>query len=260
MRKPRTVVAAALRLYMDGASLRKTGRSLRSVLGVGAAGSTIWRWIREITPMVDDLLANFPPTLSGDWHVDKTLVRFRPSTPPKEGRRRGEDWWQWDAIDRGTRFLIGTRVSRTRTFEDGLAFLRSCRGFAPRPTTITTDDLKVYPALVNRVFYSRYQERRTRHIHTESGFRGNQVIERFHGTFEDRLDPMRGLKSPLSPIPRGFAIDYNYLRPHETLRATPAKAALIDLPFADGWGDLAAWATVYRTLRRMPGRERPTGG
>jgi hypothetical protein len=89
----------------------------------------------------------------------------------------------------------------------------------------------------------------------------NQAIERWHGTLKDRTTVMRGLKSPGSPIPRGIAIDYNFLRPHLALGGrTPAQAAEINLPFEDGWGDLMGWATVYRTLRQMRQRERPTLG
>jgi transposase-like protein len=260
MRKPKAVIAAALRLYFDGSSLPKTGRALRSILGTGAHGTTVYRWIGKYVPMADDFLSNFPPTLSGVWHMDETSLRFRPSTPPTGERRRGEDWWQWDAVDRDTRFLVGTHVSRTRNWDDALAFVRACRDFAPRPTQIVTDNLSVYPALLSKTFYSRHRERRVRHVHSESGFRGNQPIERFHGTLEDRLTPMRGMKSPATSILRGFAIDYNFLRPHLGVGTTPAKAALIDLPFEDGWGDLAAWATVYRTLRQMRTRDRPTIG
>jgi hypothetical protein len=63
---------------------------------------------------------------------------------------------------------------------------------------------------------------------------------------------MRGLKSPATQIPRGIAIDYNFLRPHLSLAGmTPAQASQIELPFNDGWGDLITWSMVYRTLCRM---------
>jgi len=41
---------------------------------------------------------------------------------------------------------------------------------------------------------------------------------------------------------------------------TPAQAAEIQLPFNDGWGDLIAWATVYRTLCQMERRRGPMMG
>ncbi len=258
MRKPKTIVAAALRLYFDGASLPKVGRSLRSLLGTGAHHSTIHDWITKYVPQVDAFLGNFTPDLSGVWHSDETTLRFRPSKHltgwqrARGIRRPGEDWWQWDAIDEGTRFIVGTSISRTRTYQEGLAFMRGCAQYAPRPTKIVTDSLPTYPRIIRRVFYSVRPEERVKHIHLDSGFKPNQVIERWHGTLEDRVTAMRGLKSPLTPIPRGFAIDYNFLRPHMSLDGlTPAQAAGIQLPFNDGWGNLIAWATVYRTLKEL---------
>ena len=255
MQKPKTTVSAALRMYFDGCSLPRTGRNVRELCGVSTHGSTVWRWIGKYVPQVDRLLSNFTPQLSGTWHMDETTLRFRPSRSltdrqrARRVRRPGEDWWQWDAIDRGTRFVIGTHISRTRTWAHGLAFLRACANLAPRPHEIVTDNLNVYPRLINRVFYSNRPSRRVEHVHSIGGFRGNQLIERWHGTLEDRITPMRGLKSPRTQVPRGIAIDYNFLRPHLSLDGrTPAQAAQIDLPFNDGWGNLLTWATVYRTL------------
>ncbi len=254
MRKPRGAVAAALRMYFDGCSLPKTGRNLNSILGVRVHWRNVHRWIEKYVRQVDALLLNFTPHRSGTWHSDETTLRFRPSRrrSPNErarkARQAGEDWWQWDAIDEGTRFIVGTRISRTRTYAEGKAFLRACADLAPRPQTIVTDDLRVYPALVNKIFYSKDPTRPVQHIHSKGGFRDNQLIERWYGTLEDRVTAMRGLKSPNSPIPRGIAIDYNFLRPHLSLDGqTPARAAQISLPFNDGWGDLMTWATVYRT-------------
>lgn len=213
MRKPGLLIVAALRLYFDGPSLPKVGRSLRSILGAGAQHSTVHDWITKYVPMVDDFLRNFQPKLSGYWHVDETVLKFRPAVPltddqrSRKIRRAGEDWWQWDAIDQGTRFLVGTHISRTRTYDDGLAFMRACAGYAPRPLCITTDELMGYPRILRRVFSSHDPERRVRHEHSRSGFLGNQAIERWHGTLKDRVKAMRGLKSPDSQIPRGIELD-----------------------------------------------------
>ena len=199
--------------------------------------------------------------------MDETVLKFRPAKPmtneqrAEKVRRPGEESWQWDAIDEGTRLLVGTRISRTRTYDDGLVFIRACATYAPRPHSITTDELNAYPRLLRKVFWSHDLERRVRHVHSKGGFLENQAIERWHGTLKDRTGAMRGLKSPHSPIPRGIAIDYNFLRPHLSLEGrTPAQAAQIVLPFNDGWGDLITWATVYRTLRQIEAQRRPTIG
>ena len=260
-------MAAALRMYFDGSSLPKTGRNVREFFGVAAHASTVFRWIEKHVPIVDAFLSNFTPNLSGVWHVDETTLRFRPPRPLRDWergsrvRRPGEDWWHWDAIDKGTRFVIGTHISKTRTWNDGLVFLRACAVLAPRPQELVTDDLNVYPRLVKRVFYSNDPSRRVGHVHSHGGFKGNQLIERWHGTLEDRITAMRGLKSPRSQIPRGIVIDYNFLRPHLSLEgSTPAQAAQVDLPFEDGWGNLMTWATVYQTLCRIKQTQSPTTG
>ena len=72
IRKPDAVLAAALLLYFDCLSLSQTGRALRSILGVGAHPSTVHDWVSKYVPMVDEFLCNFPPTLSGIWHMDET--------------------------------------------------------------------------------------------------------------------------------------------------------------------------------------------
>ena len=73
------------------------------------------------------------------------------------------------------------------------------------------------------------------------------MIERFHGTLDDRVNAMRGLKSHETMVLRGFRLHYNFLRPHEALDyITPAEASNIHLPFTDGWGDLITWAIHWK--------------
>jgi len=88
----------------------------------------VLRWIEKNVPQVDVFLWNFTPHLFGVWHSDETTLRFRPSEHltdmgrARRVRRPGEDWWQWDAIDAGTRFIVGTRISKRRTYREGLAY------------------------------------------------------------------------------------------------------------------------------------------
>ena len=265
MRKSKEAVALAIKLYRYGASLTDTALALASIPGLGAKvhWRTIHRWMEKYIPLMDDFLVNFTPKLSGLWFVDETVLKFRPSRPPSDWQRRhkvrrpGEEWWQWDGIDDGTRFLIGTRISRTRTFREGYAFLKPCAELLPDPYEGHTDSLAVYRRLFKKIWGGR-----VKHVASDSGFRPNQPVERFHGTVKDRIKPMRGLKSPESPIPRIIAIDYNFLRPHMALDGlTPARAAGIELPLSpnDGWGDLIKLSTRYRTLREIARKETTAG-
>ena len=257
MRKPKEAVAFALEMYFDGHSLPKIAKNLRKFFGVEVSFQKIHEWIQKYVPQVDGYLSQFKPQLSGIWCADETVLKIRPQTPltdedrRKGVRRRGAQYWFWDAIDKETRFLVGSHLSNTRTMDDATAFFRDCARNTPRPKAIVTDELGVYHRGINRVYYSRFKDRRVEHVHA-SGFgarMNNQLIERFHGTLKDRTKPMRGLVSPDTQVLRGFQIHYNFLRPHTSLGGhTPAESAQVCLPFENGWGDLVRWATYHGTL------------
>jgi transposase-like protein len=258
MRKPKKAVAFALEMYFDGHSLPRIAKNLRKFMGVQVSFQKIHDWIQKFVPQVDSYTSQFEPQLSGIFHADETAIKFRPQTPltPEQRaekiRRKGEQYWHFDAIDEKTRFLVGSLVSRDRSVAETIAFFRDCAYNTPRPATIITDDMPAYPKAIRRVYYSHFKARRVEHIHTHGfGARmNNQPIERWHSTLKDRLKPMRGMKSPDTQILKGFAIQYNFLRPHSSLGgATPAKVAQIDLPFEDGWGDLIRWATYWQTIK-----------
>ncbi|MFQ6060550.1 MAG: DDE-type integrase/transposase/recombinase [Thermoplasmata archaeon] len=261
MRNETDIIATALDLYFEGLSLRKVQRHLKRRYGVKVAFQKILEWIEKYVPIVEDFTDSFDPVLSGIWHSDETVLKFQWEKPKTTAKRRpGIQWWFWDAIDHRTRFLVGCHLSKERSIEEGETFLRNCEKAGGRPNAIISDHLQAYHGAINKVFYSRYKHRKVKHMPTvaipKTRIRvHNQMIERFHGTLDDRVDVMRGLKSHNTKVLRGFRIHYNWLRPHESLDyKTPAEAAAINLPFEDGWGDLIRWA-VYRQNKPENGNE-----
>ncbi len=84
-------------------------------------------------------------------------------------------------------------------------------------------------------------------MNAKDGKLSNNVIERFHNTLKERIKIMRGFGSEKGAenVLDGFVIQYNFMRPHTTLRGkTPAQAAGMDLPIEHGWGDFIQWATL----------------
>lgn len=244
MKKSKDTIALALELYYEGHSLRKTQRMLKKFAKTNVSNKVIWEWIQKYTPTVSDYLSNFRPQLSGNWFADETVLKFR-----------GKTHWHWDAIDEGTRFLVGNHLSANRSFQHGKTFFENCGRNKPRPQTITTDNLLVYPRAINSEFFSRYSHRRVKHNQIDH-VSENIMIERWHGTLKDRTKVMRGLKSPETEIINGFVIHYNFLREHGSLKGkTPAQMSQIELPFEDGWGDLITWSTHWQTLCQT---EKPT--
>jgi transposase-like protein len=247
-RKSKDAVAHALDIYYEGLSLRKTKRQINKFHKEDVDFSTVWRWIDRYTPLVVRFLSNFRPNLLGIWHADETVLKFRKDI-----------YWHWDAIDNGTRFLVGNHISKTRRFEDAERFFQICGNNTPKPLEITTDSLHVYHKGINSVYYNRFRHKRVKHRRIRH-VKDNISIERWHGTLKDRIKVMRGLKSPNTKIPDGFVVHYDYLRGHQSLKGnTPAKEAQIELPFEDGWGDLINWAVKWRILCRMNGNKSEIG-
>jgi len=106
----------------------------------------------------------------------------------------------------------------------------------------------VYKPAFNKVFWTLRRATRPELVQ-KVGIRTretNNIVERLHGTVKDRTKPMRGLKDFESTrsILEGFAIHYNYVRPHQSLNGkTPAQAARLQVP--NNWKNLIEQATKY---------------
>jgi transposase-like protein len=102
------------------------------------------------------------------------------------------------------------------------------------------DGSHVYQGAFNRVFYSRYKVDRVELIQ-RVGIRAretNNIVERLHETLKERTRPMRGLKTKdtAQNILDGYVVNYNYVRPHESIKMTPAQKAGIQV--TNGWSEL----------------------
>ena len=91
------------------------------------------------------------------------------------------------------------------------------------------------------MWYSRYPERNTVHVPDIrlGGQVHNNKMERLNGEIRDREKTFRGLKTPDSPILKGYQIFHNYVRPHEGLGGrTPSEAAGVKVEGEDKWKTL----------------------
>ena len=88
----------------------------------------------------------------------------------------------------------------------------------------------------------------TRHVHGSPFDVANNtnLIERFHGTLKQRTKIMRRLKDIETArlFTQGWLLNYNYLRPHESLNgSTPARVAGVKYPYRS-WQDIVAGRRV----------------
>lgn len=228
MKYPIKAVASAVYQYYAGLSLNEIRRHVDQQYNFLPSDSAIYSWVTRFSKTAIDEAGKHTPKVGNTWVADETMLDVG-----------GVKLWLIDIIDLDTRYLLATRLSKTRDKKDIALLLRQAYLKAGKvaPKRILTDGWKVYPDAVDLVFGSE-----TRHIVSKPFVEvdSTNVIERFQGTLKDRTKVMRGFKKPetASHILDGWLVYYNYLRPHESLNdRTPAQVAGIKYPYRN-WLDV----------------------
>ncbi len=225
MKTPANQVSSALNMFYEGMSIKAIRRNLQQEYGNMPSTATIYEWIMKYTQYATDSIKGFEPKKIGStWVADETVIEID-----------GQNVWLWDIIDYKTRFLLATRISRSRTTRDAqILYDRAIKKAGKEPAKVLTDKLASYLD----VSYGKDTE----HIQSTpfAVEDDTQMIERFHSTLKQRTKVMRGLKNLESAIEfiDGWLVHYNYLRPHTSLNdKTPAEAAGVDFPYKN-WADI----------------------
>jgi putative transposase len=217
MKTPANQVTSALNMYYEGMPIKAIARNLKQEHGNMPSTATIYEWIKKYTQYATDSIKDYKPQKIGNtWIADETVIEID-----------GQNVWLWDIIDSDTRFLLATRISRSRTTQDAqILFDRAVKMAGKEPDKVITDKLASYLDV-------RYGKD-TAHIQSRpfALVDNTQLIERFHETLKQRTKVMRGLKNIASAqdFIEGWLVHYNYLRPHHSLKdRTPAEVAGIRL-------------------------------
>ncbi|MFC2006445.1 IS6 family transposase [Chloroflexota bacterium] len=221
-------VTSALNMYYEGMSIKSIRRNLMQEHGNMPSTATIYEWIQKYTQYATDSVKDYKPKSIGKrWIADETVIEID-----------GQNVWLWDIIDYKTRYLLATRISRTRTTRDAQMLIdRAIKTAGKEPNKVITDKLGAYLD----VNYGKDAE----HIQGKpfAVEDNTQLIERFHETLKQRTKVMRGLKNidTAHEFIQGWLVHYNYLRPHTALGdKTPSEVAGIQYPYKN-------WADIIRT-------------
>jgi putative transposase len=243
MKTPANQVTSALNMFYEGMSIKAIRRNLQQEYGNMPSTATIYEWIQKYTQYATDSIEGFKPKKIGDtWIADETVIEID-----------GKNVWLWDIIDDKTRFLLATRISRSRTTRDAqILYDRAVKTAGKEPEKVITDKLASYLDV-------RYGKD-TEHIQGKpfAVEDNTQMIERFHETLKQRTKVMRGLKNieTAHDFIHGWLVHYNYLRPHTALDdKTPAEAAGIDYPYKN-WADI----TRHKPSKAVIVEHQPRGG
>jgi putative transposase len=227
MKTDTNLVSPALNMYYEGMPIRAIRRNLLQEHAQAPSTATIYECIQKYTQYATDSAKDYHPNVGEIWIADETVLKID-----------GQNLWLWDIIDDKTRYLLATKLSRSRTTMDAQSLMdKATKTAGKSPKVVITDKLKSYLD----VRYGKDTE------HIQGGIArvedNTQKIERFHGTLKQRTKVMRGLKNFETALDftNGWLVHYNYLRPHESLQdRTPAEVSGISYPYRN-------WADIIRT-------------
>lgn len=237
MRYSIDIVADAVYDYYAGVSLRKIVDGIDQKIRRRPSDSAIYGWVKRLTKIALAEAKDYTPQVSNKWLADECVLKL------KDGKK----YWLINVIDYDARFLLASRLSSTRGIKDICLTFKAAKDRAKKsPKVMLTDGWQAYIDGCELVFGAD-----TKHIKTtpfEQKELSTNIVERWHGTLKDRLKPMRGMdKSETHQlILEGFILNYNYLRPHESLKdRTPAEVAKVDFPHK-------SWLDVIKSMIPKP--------
>jgi transposase-like protein len=144
----------------------------------------------------------------------------------------------WNVMDRGTRFLLASKLSKHRDDSGAIGGMLEAKKNAhdSQPETIFTDGHRSYNEGIS---YTWFNEQKPSHIAKASIRKPNATnnrIERLNGTLRERVKVQRGWKTFTTPLAEGARIHYNFVKPHAALEGqTPAERAGVGVEGENKW-------------------------
>jgi len=133
-------------------------------------------------------------------------------------------------MDSDTRYLLAVQLTKGRDVSDDRSIFKKAKELSQnQPREVVTDGLQSYREAFKKESFT-LREPRVKHIILENlGEKpNNNLVERLHGTFKDRIKVMRGMKrfERAEELSEGYRIYYNFVKPHLSLNGkTPAEAS-----------------------------------
>lgn len=226
-------IGAAIRLFYSGTSYKQIAENMADMYDIPEPSKqTIYAWVRDYTDAAMGAMDDYKAHTGGHWVANEMLVDVG-----------GEKFWNWNVMDRETRYILASHLTPFRDVKAAEAVMRKAANAASEPPeSITTDKLRSYNRAVKKVFPQ------TKHVQSEglAAEINNNLSERLQGTFRQRTKTLRGLES-LETGQRyldGWVITYNLFREHEGLDyKTPGQVAKVDAPFKE-WADIVKRGTA----------------
>ena len=248
-RFPPEQMGAAIRMFYSGMSYKQIGESMEKLHDIPEPSKkTMYKWVKECIEKALDGMTDHKAQVGDEWVVDEMVVKVG-----------GQNYWNWNVMDKGTRYILASHLSKRRDAREARKVLRKeLANAASGPKEVRTDRLKSYIAAVDDVFGAD-----AKHIQTD-GIRAeidNNLSERLQGTFRAREKTLRGLDSRESGqlYLDGRVLTYNLFRDHESVGGKPpGERAKVDAPFKS-WIEVVETTGPKRAVPREVVATKPVG-
>ena len=231
------MVSLTLDLYFSGMSERKISRTLNSHFGTKMVGATVHKWVQKFVPMISEYANSLTPELSATWQADELFVKMKGGEKETQYKQMNMAYL-WNVMDRGTRFLLASKLSAHRDDSGAIGGMLEAKKNAHdnQPQQIITDAHRSYNEGISYAWFNDKTPKHTKKASLRKPDATNNRIERLNGTLRERVKVQRGWKSMETPLAEGARIHYNFVKPHMALEGqTPAERAGIGVEGTDKW-------------------------
>jgi transposase-like protein len=228
MKVPADYVSQAVAEFYTGSSINDIRETLYQQHGYKPSKSIVWKWITKYTDLAVKQFRDYHPQVGSVWTADETMVDL-------DGQHKV---WVYNVLDEKSRFILASRIALSRTTHDANMVMTQAQKCAGKtPSRVLTDANRSYDDGLELAFGAD-----TEHIKTRPFTSGDstQRVERYFGTYKDRVKVMRAFKDmeTLIQFNDGWLVYYNYFKPHQSLNGkTPAEEAGIRYDVKN-WADL----------------------
>ena len=231
------MVSLTLDLYFSGTSLRKTARILNDHFDLTLSNSSVFRWIQKFVPMITEYAQSLTPELSETWQADELFVKMKGGVKDTQYKQKNMAFL-WNVMDRKTRFLLASKVSKHRDVGGAARAFMEARKNAGEslPERVFTDGLNKYKEGIAFGFSGVQKPEHIARMGVGKPHANNNRVERLNGTLRERVKVQRGWKNPNSKIAEGQRLHYNFVKPHMALEGqTPAERAGVGVKGGNKW-------------------------
>lgn len=248
---PDAIVNDAIDDHVNGKSLSATVQGVKNRVYAGVkkipSRSSVWRWTEHCAKTASNtnlVKALAPLGVGGVWATDEIIAKAR-----------GHILCLFGMMDIASRFLMAYDISLTKSGYDATKLFESAIKISKKPfQVLISDKLAAFDTgfkKVTRKMKYTYGKSFVQPVHVRSASVNkkhihNSVYERLNGTIRARIKTVRGFKSDNPPLLNLIIVNYNFLRPHESLgNKTPAEMLGISVKGERNWITLMAYAAAY---------------